>query len=162
MAAHAPGQSIPPTLDVTRPPPAPPVAMPNANVGGAKVAVTLCAAPIVTVHGPVPEHAPPQPANVLPPFGVAVSVTLVPVTNALEHVPGQFTPAGLDVTAPVPAPAVATVSGNVTTSNVAVTDFAALIVTVHVVVDPLHAPPHPVNALVALGAAVSVTVVPAV
>ena len=33
---------------------------------------------IVTVHPPIPEHAPVQPANVEVPSGVAVRVTLVP------------------------------------------------------------------------------------
>jgi hypothetical protein len=43
-----------------------------------KVAVTGWSEPIVTVHDPVPEHAPDQPAKVELPDGAAVSVTWVP------------------------------------------------------------------------------------
>ena len=42
-------------------------------------AFTLLAAVMETVHAPVPEHAPLQPANVCPVLGVAVRVTLVPL-----------------------------------------------------------------------------------
>jgi hypothetical protein len=42
------------------------------------VAVTDFDPFIETVHPPVPVHAPPQPANVEFPSGVAVNVTLVP------------------------------------------------------------------------------------
>ena len=81
VAEQLPGQSMPPTLDATAPDPVPATATVSGNVaGGANVAVTLCAAVIVTTHGPVPEHAPLQPANVLPLVGVAVSVTCVPST----------------------------------------------------------------------------------
>ena len=43
-----------------------------------KVAVTSSAASVVTVHPPVPAHAPLQPVNVESPIGVAVSVTMSP------------------------------------------------------------------------------------
>src|SRR5207237_5785051 len=58
VAVHALGQLIPAGLDVTAPPPVPVVDTPNANVGRSNVAVTLCAALIVTTHDPVPVHAP--------------------------------------------------------------------------------------------------------
>jgi len=45
--------------------------------GGANVAVTARGASIVVWQLPVPEHEPPQPANVQPGVGVAVSVTAV-------------------------------------------------------------------------------------
>jgi hypothetical protein len=135
----------------------------SANVGGANVAVTLLAAFIVTVHVVVaPEQPPLQPTNVLPPFGAAVNVTTVPAAKLPLHVPGQTMPAGLDATPPVPAPAVATVSVYVDAIalKLAVTVFAASIVTVHVGAVPLHAPLQPPKALVALGVAASVTVEP--
>jgi hypothetical protein len=44
--------------------------------------------------------------------------------------------------------------------NVAVTDFAASIVMVHVVAVPVHAPPHPSNVESELVITVSVTKVP--
>ncbi len=46
--------------------------------GKVKVAVTLCAKFIVTLHVPVPEQPPLQPINVPPASGVAVSVTMAP------------------------------------------------------------------------------------
>jgi hypothetical protein len=44
--------------------------------------------------------------------------------------------------------------------KVAVTDLETSIVTVHVVLVPEHAPPHPPNAELAFGSAVNVTLVP--
>ena len=77
-----------------------------------KVAVTFCAAVIVTVQVPVPLHPPPlQPVKVEPPEGVAVSVTLVPLVKLALHVLPQLIPAGLLVTVPLPVPFSVTVSG---------------------------------------------------
>ncbi len=47
----------------------------------AKVAVTFCAALMVTVHAPVPEHAPLQPVKEEPEAAVAVRVTNVPLSK---------------------------------------------------------------------------------
>jgi hypothetical protein len=44
----------------------------------ANVAVTDWSLDMDTMHGPVPPHAPLQPANVEPAAGAAVSVTIVP------------------------------------------------------------------------------------
>ena len=75
------------------------------------VAVTLTALFMVTVHVPVPEHPPPdQPVNVEPAAGTGVSVTGVPGAKEAEQVDPQLIPAGEDVTAPDPAPALVTVS----------------------------------------------------
>jgi len=78
---------------------------------GAKVAVTLLAADIVTVQVPVPEQAPDQPVKVEPLVAVAVRVTLVPEAYSAPHVDPQLMPAGLEVTVPVPAPALVTFRG---------------------------------------------------
>ena len=76
------------------------------------VAVTLCAALIVTVQGAVPEHPPPvQPVKRESPFGVAVRVTTVPLVKLALQVLPQLIPAGLEVTVPVPVPLLVTVSG---------------------------------------------------
>jgi hypothetical protein len=68
-------------------------------------------------------------------------------------------PAGFDVTVPLPVPAFATVSVNCCSVNVAATDTAASIVTMHVPV-PVQPPPlHPLNTESDAGAAVNVTIV---
>ena len=75
-----------------------------------KVAVTFCAAVIVTAQGSLlVVQAPLQPANVEPPVGVAIRVTL-PLNWALQVEP-QSIPAGLLVTVPAPVPALLTVRG---------------------------------------------------
>ena len=75
-----PGQLISPSLDPTVPLPVPAVLTVSVNcwLCTLKVAVTVLAELIVTVHGPVPVQLL-QPANVEPLAGVAVSVTLVPL-----------------------------------------------------------------------------------
>jgi hypothetical protein len=163
LAEHVPGQSIPGGVDPTAPPPVPAIVTASpTTAGGANVAVTLRAAFIVTTHVvDVPEHAPLQPVNVPPAFGTAVSVTAVPPVKLSVHVPGQLMTPGAPVT--VPGPVTVTPSGYVDAIalKLAVTLFAASIVTVQVVDEPLHAPDHPPNVLVPLGTAVSVTTVPA-
>jgi hypothetical protein len=59
-------------------------------------------------------QAPPQPAKVLFGAGAAVKVTLVPEVTVSVHIVPQFTPAGLDIIVPVPAPACAMVNVNET------------------------------------------------
>jgi hypothetical protein len=77
------------------------------------------------------------------------------------HVVPQLMPPVLLVTPPLPVPAGATVNPYEIAVNVAVTDFAALIVTLHVVPVPLQPPPlHPANVEPPLGVSVSVTDVP--
>jgi len=127
------------------------------------VAVTDAAPLIVTVQVPVPVQPPPlQPVKVEPAAGVAVSVTAVPLANEDEHVAPQEMPAGTLVTVPLPAPALDTVSAKDDCMKVAVTEVAALIVTVQVPV-PVHpAPLQPVNVEPAAAAAVNVTTVPLV
>jgi hypothetical protein len=72
----------------------------------------------------------------------------------------QLTPDGADVTVPVPVPALVTLSAKVVAVvNVAVTERAAVIDTVHEPV-PVHAPPQPVNDEPPAAAAVSITDVP--
>ena len=81
------------------------------------VAVTICAAFIVTVHVPAPLHPPPdQPEKYEPAFGVAVKVTDVPLLYGAKHVEPQFMPDGLLVTVPPPVPALVTVRPNVPVS----------------------------------------------
>jgi hypothetical protein len=84
----------------------------------AKVAVTDLAADIVTVQVPVPVQAPDQPVNMEPVAGAAVSVTLVPGAYTAPHAVPQLIPPTLEVTVPLPAPALATLRGYCPTAQV--------------------------------------------
>src|SRR5689334_19670268 len=75
------------------------------------VAVTFLAVSIVTVHAPVPEHAPLHPANVDEPAAFAVRCTTVSTFRSREQVTPQSTPTSV-FTVPLPAPDLVTVSGN--------------------------------------------------
>ena len=161
VAAHVAPQLIPAGTEVTIPPPVPARTTVRSKLSLVNVAVTLRAWLMVTVHAPVPVHAPDQPANAETALGVAVSVTTLDAAYDAAQVPPHEMPPSEDVTAPEPGPAIATVSAKVFVTNVALTTFAASIVTVHVAEVPVHAPPQPVKVVVPSGVAVSVTVVPA-
>jgi len=67
--------------------PAPgPVMLTESRKVGRKLAVTLRAAPIVSRHLAVPEHAPDQPTKRSVPTGWAVRVTRAPRVSVSEHV----------------------------------------------------------------------------
>src|SRR6478609_2486584 len=60
---------------------------------GLKLAVTPTTEFIVTVQGPLPLQAPPQPLKLKPAFGVGVSVTLIPpAILAVQTVPQVMPP----------------------------------------------------------------------
>jgi hypothetical protein len=122
------------------------------------VAVAERSASRVSVHGPVPEHAPVQPAKVDPEPAGAVSVTDVPWANAWTHAAPQSIPVGALVIEPLPVPALATVSV-FCVSKIAVTERAVVMATVHDAV-PEQPPIQPVKLEPAAGEAVSVTWVP--
>jgi len=126
-----------------------------------KFALTDFAASIVTLHAPVPLHAPLQPANVEPESGVAAKLTTVPFAKLAEHVGPQEIPEGVLATVPVPVPPLATVrvKGPGFAVKFALTDFAASMVTLHAPV-PLQAPLQPANVEPESGAAVKLTTVP--
>jgi hypothetical protein len=132
------------------------------------IAPALVAAFIITMHEPVPLHAPLQPEKVEPDAGAALRVTAVPCAKLALHVAPQLIPAGVLVTVPVPAPARVTVSvcwvggggGGGAAPNVAVTASAVLTVRVQVDAVPEHAPPQPVNVVPFWPCALSVTTVP--
>jgi hypothetical protein len=115
----------------------------------------------------LPVHAPVQPVKAKPAAGFAVNVTDVPGAYVCEHVlvfrlvlahvPAEPTTEPAPVTEisrlfDVPPPPVA---------NVAVTLFAFVIETAHVVLVPEQAPLHPVKVAPKLGEAVSVMPAPA-
>src|SRR5439155_1206969 len=109
-------------------------------------AVTVVAAEMVTVQVPVPAQPPPlQPLKVEPPAGAAASVTAVPLVKLAAQVAPQMMPAGALVTAPLPVPALLTVSVKVG---------------VKVAVPARRPPLQPVKVEPPAGAAVSVTAVP--
>ena len=160
-AAHVLGHSIPEGLLLTVPLPVPAGVTVSAKVGKLNVAVTDCAAVIVKVQTPTPVQpdGPVQPVNVLPLFGVAVSVTVEPVVNGAEQVLGHNTPAGLLDTVPVPEPASVTVNMEVEL-NVAWIVSAAFTVTVQTPVPVQPCPNQPANTEFAPAVAVKVTDVP--
>jgi hypothetical protein len=130
---------------------------------GLKVAVTDFAALMVTEQVvPETELQPVQPPKVDPLAAAAVSVTVVPLAYGSEQSAPQLIPAGVDVTVPLPAPGLLTVSVNVDRLNAAVTARAAFMATVQVVPDtesqPLQLPKTDPPA----ATAVSVTLVPLV
>jgi hypothetical protein len=134
---------MPVGAEVTVPVPVPEIVTVN-NGFSVKVAVTDLAASIVTLHGSTgPLHAPDQAEKTELADGVAVSVTTVLRLYGSEQSAPQVIPAGLEVTVPIPVPAVVTASNRVGTTvvvKVAVTDFARSIVTSQVGDVPLHAP----------------------
>src|SRR2546425_700751 len=81
-ALHVAPQSMPAGLLVSVPLPLPVFVTVRAyTYNCVKVALTACAAVIVTTHVPVPLHpAPLQPLNTEPADGLAVRVTIVPQT----------------------------------------------------------------------------------
>jgi len=132
------------------------------RVCSAKVAVSAVAAFIVRLQGPVPAQPPLQPAKVEPAAGAAVRVTRVPVVKEVEQVVPQLMPAGELVTVPPPAPDLDAASAKDCCMKAAVTEVAAVIVTVQEAV-PVQPPPlQPVKVEPAAGAAVRVTTVPVV
>jgi hypothetical protein len=111
LAEHVAPQLIPAGELLTVPLPVPALVTVSEKVVEAlKVAVTVVAAFSVTVHVPVPEQGPLQPAKVEPAAGVAVRATTAPVANGAEQLDPQLIPAGALVTVPEPAPPLATES----------------------------------------------------
>ena len=123
--------------------------------------MTEVAAFSVTVQMPVPVQPPPvQPVKVEPAAGAAVRVTAL--VNEAEQVAPQLMPVGALVTVPLPLPDLMTESAKDGRVKVAVTEVAALTVTVQAPV-PAHPPPlQPANVEPVAAAAVKVTAVPLV
>ena len=69
-----------------------------------KLAVTDWAPDVGRVQAPVPVHAPLHPPKEEPAAGVAFNVTCVPAGKVSVQFVPQLIPAGVLVTAPVPAP----------------------------------------------------------
>jgi hypothetical protein len=126
----------------------------------ANVAVMVVSAVIVRVHVDPDGVHPAHPANADPAAGVAVSVIAELKANEPVQVVPQEMPPELLVTVPVPEPVRATVSVYIWAVNVAVTDCASLMVTMHVPVPEHPEPLHPVNADPEAAVAVRVTNVP--
>ena len=158
-ALQVPPQSMPAGDEVTVPAPSPDLPTLSAKVGW-NVAVTDLAMSIVTMHAPVPPHAPLQPVKAEPGSGVGVSVTMVFGGNVAVHVVPQSMPAGEELTEPEPAPPSETVRSMGAKSNVAVTLSDALIETLQTTDEPVHAPVQPTNAMPGSATASSATISP--
>jgi hypothetical protein len=131
------------------------------------VAVTDLADCIVTTQRE-PEAAshPRQPRNTLPSFAAAERVTTVLQSYAAEQTAPQLISVALggleaEVTVPFPMPPLVTLSMNCWSAKVAVTHFAASIVTVQVAPETASHPAHPTSSDPTSACAVSVTTVPA-
>src|SRR5262245_44975835 len=152
---------MPAGLEVTVPLPEPALVTARGKVGSPKVAVTVVPVFRVTVQAPVPEQPPPlQPVKVEPAAGAAVSVTAVPLVYGAAQVAPQLMPAGLEVTVPLPAPALVTARVMVGRTKVAVTVVAELTLTVQAPVPEQPPPLQPAKVEPAAGEAVRVTAVP--
>jgi hypothetical protein len=158
-ALHIAPQSIPAGFDVTVPDPVP-VLLIVSVLGGIRlnVAVQLRSADKVRLPS-LQSASPVQPAKREPDAGVAVSVTPCPEVNEAPQVAPQLMPAGLDVTAPVPVPAVAIVRVFVGIRlNVAVQLRSAVMVTLPSLQSA--SPVQPAKRESDAGVAVSVTTCP--
>ena len=123
--------------------------------------MTEVAAFVVTMQVPVPEQPPPlQPVKVEPASGVAVRVTAVPTVNEAEQAAPQEIPEGALLTVPPPVPVLVTLRANDCWTKPAVTEAAALIVTMQVPVPEQPPPLQPEKVEPAVGVAVKVTAVP--
>jgi hypothetical protein len=163
VLVQAPGQAIPPTVLVTEPVPVPATVTSTANAFGMKLALTASAALSVTVQPPVPEHAPPHPANTELESAAGVSVTGVLSENSAVQVAPHVIPPGALETEPPPAPVRLTDKAYLAAGvKVAVTGTAAVPMgNVHVPVPEQPPPLQPANTDPGTdGVAVSVTDVP--
>jgi hypothetical protein len=109
LAEQVAPQLMPAGELATLPLPAPAFASVRLKVCEVNVAVTDCAAFIVTAQVPVPVQGPLQPVKTDPAEGVAVSVTEVPAVNPAEQVEPQVIPTGALPTLPFPLPALTSV-----------------------------------------------------
>ena len=121
----------------------------------------------MSVQAPIPVHAPLQPVNIEPGFGVGISVMTVPASMSEKQALPQEKPSGFEVTTPLPAPALTMRSDGVPVGGgggpvavkIAPTLVAAFMVTVQVPV-PEQAPLQPAKVEPELATAVRVTLVP--
>jgi hypothetical protein len=130
-------------------------------LAGWNVAVTFFAAVIVTVQV-VPETTlhPDHDLKIASGAGAAVSVADDPFATGSVQSPGDPVPQSIPGPAIVPDPDTAAVRVEYAGWNVAVTLFAAVIVTVQVVPETLLHPDHDLKMASAAGVAVSVAVAP--
>src|SRR5262245_53119063 len=96
----------------TLPPPVP-VLLTVSATDESNAAVTTAAPFIVTVQGPVPAHAPPQPAKREPAPGAALRDTTQPLAYFSEQLLPHVMPDGALSTRPLPAPIFTTARPNV-------------------------------------------------
>jgi hypothetical protein len=153
-----------PAADETAPRPTTLIVSVPGAPAAVKVAETLRAAVMLTEHvAPVPLQEPPQPPNLAPLAGVALSVMVVPELNVALHALAPF-PQLIEAPATRPGPETDTFSGKVPDDpplNVAIAFFDASNVSEQVVPVPAQAPLQPVKVAPAAGVAVRFAVEPA-
>lgn len=102
---HVPLEQVTPPVTIPLPPPAR-VTLKELDSGGVTANDALTETEEderATTQEAVPVHAPPQPENVFPLFGLAVRVIFAPCKNVPVHAPfEQDIPAGLLLTVPLP------------------------------------------------------------
>lgn len=125
-----------------------------------KVAVVALLPSMVIVQGPLPVHAPLQPAKVELGSAEAVKVTRVPSVYVPVHVAPQLIPAGELVTLPVPVPARLTLKTLSDEVKVAVTLRVDVIATLQVLPVNESQPLQPVKVEFTSALAVKDTAVP--
>jgi hypothetical protein len=104
-------QLIPAGDDVTVPVPVPPFWTVSVLAGEKLATQVMSAVSVTATVLVVPLQSWPQPANVTPGSGLAVSVTVVPLANRAEQAVPQFMAfPGPDVTVPVALPCNCTVN----------------------------------------------------
>jgi hypothetical protein len=167
LCAPAPAASaqLCPAAD-TVPAPAPLSDTVSATCRRVNVAPTSRTRSGVTVHVPVPLHAPVHPAKVLFASGVAVSVIGAPALAVAAQTPvlaslRRTHEIGPPLTVPSPVPPTPTVTGCGRAKRALTPPVVGPTVMVHVAaVVPSHAPPQPRKASGAVAPAVKVTLVP--
>jgi hypothetical protein len=103
------GSNMSPVAPGARAQPPPPLSL-GAGGDGATLKVAVTVAFLVREQRPVPAQSPLHPAKTDPGSGAAVRFTVLPRGNLPLHVARQSIPAGLDVTVPMPAPTMPTVT----------------------------------------------------
>lgn len=113
LAEHELPQEMPLGVLVTVPIPVPDFVTFKVAVLATALKIAAIVAVVRTVHDPVPEQLPPlQPPKADPAAAAAVSVTVAPASKSSKQSEPQSMPGGDELTVPLPAPCLLTVTRN--------------------------------------------------